>query len=354
MMRKTLLLLALLSLGCGDKPPAEPVVLGLLAPRSGPQQQVGLDMERGVQLAIEEAKDQPVHNRPVEVLVVDTAGSADTAFHQAVRLVSLNRVAALIGAPDAESAEKLCRVGETYQLPALTLAWLPPSGLGPFGFSVTTTPADRGKALAQFAVQASQPVAVLTDSRDATAPVLAAAFAAQHKKIVFQELFGKEDVASVAKRALASKPEAVLVTGPADLLPTWRKELPLPILFGGPLQDGTSGVQDVWWTTPFAHTDPAAKVFVAKFDSKFGVAPSVTAALAYDAARLWMESARKAELPQGVKVRDELRKWTDFPSVTGPLVIDGDQAARRLVYVLHGEAGTVRVVGSMTEQAGKR
>lgn len=342
-------LLILFTLGCAGKPSSDPMVIGLLAPLSGPAQDVGKSMEQGVLLAVEETKENPIHGRAVEALMVDTAGSADTAFHQAVRLVTINRVVALVGGHDAASAEKLCRVGETYQLPAITLAWLPARGLGPFGFSVGPAAAERGKALAKFGTMPAERVAVLTDSRDPAATALSAAYVSQAKDVVYQSVLDDDRAAEIVRQALANKPQAALLAGPASQLAWWQLELRVPILFGGagdPPETEQEGI--VVWTAAYVATEPAGKAFAVRFEKKFGKPPDAAAALAYDAVRLWIESARKAE---GSKVKDELAQWSDFPSVTGPLGINAEHAARRLVYVLRRQKGATRVVGTWDEPA---
>lgn len=343
MLCQTLLLLAV---GCTSKPNTDPIVIGLLAPMSGPGQDIGKSMEQGVLLAVEETKDKPIDGRPVSVLVVDTAGNAESAFHQAVRLVTINRVAALIGGHDTATAEKLCRVGETYQLPVVTPVWLPARGLGPFGFSVGLAPADRGKALGKLAVQAGERVAVLTDSRDAAAPVLTAAFVAQLKpeEVALQALFDDRTAADVIKQVGTANAQAALIAGPSVNLARWR-DLKLPILFGGEFDLSAVDEEMGTWTSAYVPAEASGQDFAAKFTKRFGKPPDAAAALANDAARLWIESVRKVGMPHGLKTREEMGQWKDFSSTTGPLSIDEEHAAHRPVFVLRRDQGAAKPIG---------
>src|SRR5947209_9095846 len=95
-----ILLLALV--GCGNPPGTDPIFVGHLAPLSGPDKLIGEHARRGILLAVEEVnqEDNRIQGRRVNVLHADTRGETDQAKNEAVRLITINKVTALLGGTD--------------------------------------------------------------------------------------------------------------------------------------------------------------------------------------------------------------------------------------------------------------
>src|SRR5437867_3968583 len=93
---------ALLLAGCASRVPPEPIYIGHLAPRSGADKEVGKQAEQGIVLAIEEARDNDdlIAGRPVAVVHADSRGDGKVLEREAVRLATVNKVAALLGGAD--------------------------------------------------------------------------------------------------------------------------------------------------------------------------------------------------------------------------------------------------------------
>jgi ABC-type branched-subunit amino acid transport system substrate-binding protein len=148
-------------------------------------------------------------------------------------------------------------------------------------------------------------------------------------------------------------PESALLAGRAADLPWWLQELALPIAFGGELLEPLATDGALTWTTPFVAGDPASADFTARFEKRFSRQPDVAAALAYDAALLWIKSVRQAPSPQGGKVKDELVQWKGFPSVAGRLAVDEQHAAHRPLFVLRRDKGETKLLGTWTPDSPK-
>ncbi len=366
------LLVAVALAGCGPKNVGDPVYFAHLSPRSGPDKTVGEHAEHGIRLAVEEANqaaDQVAGHR-VAVLHGDTRGDAEVAQSEAVRLVTINRVAGLLGGTGAAEAEPLVRIAQQYNLPLVTPAGLPKRLITPYVFSLGMSPVEQGRALARFAGEEPlqmRRVAVLTNSREAISAGVAAAFVEEFRKgkersateWTYQE---DKEVPALAKSVVRDKPGAVLLAAAARDTPQLIRELrkagldaKVPVLFAGAEATGQSGSMlplplDVdfggaaYLATPFSAGAKTARLdaFVQKYQERFGSPPDIHAVQGYDAARFLFEGCRQAKSFQGSKTREELAKLTPFESLTGPLSFDGDQAPRRTIYL-------VRITGSKQE-----
>jgi branched-chain amino acid transport system substrate-binding protein len=347
--------------GCNRKVALEPILLGHLAPLSGPQKAVGEHARQGILLAVEAAnKDEnQVIGRHVAVLHVDTLGELDTLQPEAVRLLTVNRVQGLLGGLDLAQVGRIARDVQQYGVPLITADGLPSQGTGDYLFSVNVPPGQRGAILARFAAQKwkTARLALLSDSRSAPMTALATAFAKEWVKLggthpeegTYQS---DTELAELIGRLAKSQPAVLLLAAPAADLPKLRRQLPgalrqVPILLGGEetLPGDPEASEGVYLATVYVASGKAHEHEFAKtFDERFHETPDRHAALAFDSARLLFEAMRRAQSMLGTKVRDELVRLENFESVTGSLTIGRDHYARRAVFVIRMENGQVQLV----------
>src|SRR5260370_37855702 len=91
--------LALLALsGCKPRAETEPILIGHVAPFTGPHRLIGEQAKQAILLAVEEANQEENRGaeRRVAVLHVNSHGDLDALQPEAVRLITVNRVAALL------------------------------------------------------------------------------------------------------------------------------------------------------------------------------------------------------------------------------------------------------------------
>jgi branched-chain amino acid transport system substrate-binding protein len=352
--------------GCNRGAPTEPIVVGHLAPLSGPRKDVGEHARNGVLLAVEEVNEngQRLLGRRVEVLHADSGSGENAAGYEAVRLLTVNRAVALLGGTDPAGAEEIARVTQPYNAPFVTPSPLLGSSVEEDAFSTAIPPAHEGLVLARFAVDHLQVkhVAVVEDRRSPVGTAVAAAFARVFSRgegtRVDHWSYEKDDFADLPGRLEKAKPAALLVAGPPADLGKVLGQLPadasrLPVLYGGGeadgaalLADGGAG-HDVYAVTSFVTGEkaPRAQEFARKYQERFGEGPDLHAAAAYDGARLLFEAMRRAKSSKGEPVREALAGLENFESLTGPLSIDKEtHEARRPAFVVTGEGGRTKVV----------
>jgi branched-chain amino acid transport system substrate-binding protein len=358
--------------GCSRKSAPEAVYLGHLTPLSGPHAALGEHAKQGIVLALAEAnqEDNLVAGHRLVVLHVDTGGELDRAQNEAVRLISINKVPALLHDFDAVQAEKLQLV-QSYKVPLVSSTGVRRPADNKFLYGTGLAPHAQGEALARFVAEKLQKdkVAVLVANPNDAWVALAEAFAlklgkARVKRWTYQsesdlaeqtkkrgagdgsalERKRETDFAELAGRVNEEAPQAVLVVGSAADFVRLRTALhkaglkpAVPFLLAGgeenlhDLQASGQGKEAVHLATAFLLDDstpraqeiakslPRAQQFATEYRDRFGEPPDVHAALAYDSARLLFEAMRQAKTLEGEKIQEQLAELKDFETLTGPL-----------------------------------
>jgi branched-chain amino acid transport system substrate-binding protein len=361
------LIAALLLAGCSPSSNTDPIIVGHLAPLSGPDRLQGEHARQGIILAVEEANADAdkVNGRRVEVHHVDTQGAADAAGNEAVSLITVTRAVALLGGLSTDRAEVIARAAQQpYGVPLVTPSPLPAPLPAENAFSTCVSPAQQGKALARFAGEELKVkhVAVLIDTRGGIGPAVASAFAREfdtEERHTDQYRYDNEaGLKEVPGRAAKGKPGAVLIAASVADFVKLREELNKagvsgPVLFGGEesawpalFADPDAG-RGTYALTTFA-TDgltPRGQEFAKKYQERFKEPPDVYAASAYDGARLLFEAMRRAKSSEPDRVRKALADLGNFDSLTGSLTLDkDDRGARRPVFVVQRQEGQAKVV----------
>jgi branched-chain amino acid transport system substrate-binding protein len=348
------LLLPLALAGCGPKTAAEPVWVGHLVPLTGTERAQGERAVQGVRLAVDEARaaDMTVAGHRIAVRHADSHGRVDTAQAEAVRLLAVNRVAALLGGPDPAVGEQLVLTAQPYEAPVVLPCELadPPAGKGVV--SLGAAPSWRGKVLARYAAEdlKAAHAVVLTDSRNLVAMRLASGFTQSwregSKRTVDEWSYAKDaELADLKDRVAGAKPDVVLVAAPAHDFPKLRAQLhaagvKTALLYGGEdvgaenFREPREGA-DVYLATVYAAEGLAArgKDFARRYEERFHVAPDLAAAQAYDAARLLFAAMHRAQDVSSARIREELARGEPFESVTGPVLWKDGEPRQRLFVV---------------------
>jgi branched-chain amino acid transport system substrate-binding protein len=361
-------LLGVLALtGCNRTILAEPIFLGHLAPLSGPERSVGVHAKQGILLAVEEVnrEENRIAGRRVAVVHVDTGGDLEVLQREAIRLLTVNRVQALLGGTDLVQVERLARDLQQYGVPLVTPNGVPAKLAAENIISINVAPALRGQILARFATEELKATRamVLNDSHSAATTALAAAFEKEFAKVsgnrVEEAAYKSEpERAELTRRSQSDPPDVVLFAGKATELAKLRGQLreaglKARVLFGGEegslatlTADAEAG-HELYLATAYVATgkngSSRGQEFAKKYEQRFHEVPDYHAALAYESVHLLAEAMRRLPTPTGPKLREELVLTDKFESLTGPLTIRTDHYARRAVYVVRLDKGQVVV-----------
>ena len=345
--------------GCGPKAEDEPTWVGCVAAFSGGDPAAGVAVKQGVALAADDSAGLRVEGRRLAVVAADDHGSDETAQAEAVRLLAVNHVAALIGGANPALSLRLARAAQPYGAPVV----LPGEIAGPLPgdavFTLGVRPGWRGQVLARYAsgVLKAKRAFVLTDQRNPVAVELAAGFVREWpagEGAAVEQASYQDDAERTgwADRAKDAKPDVVLIAASVgDFRATAARlgydALPVPLLYGGEdvgVEALAASRGDVTTATVVAMdalTD-RGKDFVRKYQERFHEGPDLPACQAYDAARVLFDAMARAKGVAADRVRDQLGAASDFESLTGPLRFK-DGRARRRVFVVRLQDGKVNV-----------
>lgn len=360
------LLLPLFVFSCAPKAGPEPVWVGQLVPLDGPNRLIGQHARQGAEQAVADAGEPAVAGRPCAVLHVDDRGDAATVQAETVRLLTVNKAAALIADFDAALAERLLRESRAYGVPVVVPGELAgPSGNGAV-LSLGVPPAVRGRLLARHAsAELRLPrAAVLTDSRRPANAALAAAFLKNWprdkggtiEEWTFTTASERDERTA---RLIQTAPDVILLAcSLADfrtLRPKLAETLPkTPLLYGGedagvvPLRAELEKPSDLYLATAFSadHLTEAGRAFAQRYKEHFHEAPDLYAAQSYDATRLLFEAMQRAGKADRDALAKEVSGLEQFDSVTGPIYWKDRQPSRRvfLISLKNNRAKVVRIV----------
>jgi branched-chain amino acid transport system substrate-binding protein len=341
---------ALLLAGCSSTPAALTLYLGYVANYTGADRAAAVNARRGIELALRQFNKNPDKAMTVKVREVEVADEPEAFEAAATRLVSVNRVAALLGGKTVAEAERLDRGGA----PLLTPVGRRSRAMTEYAFCTGLAPAFRGRVLARFAAEElkAQRVAVLADDRSEEASELADAFAREWQAVSGDkkrprprvEPFGEKVKLTDLLACLEKENvEAVLIAGKGD--GDWPA-VKVSVLYGGDEGDLPRAPGVVYATTAFVRDDgDAAKEFVKEYRGLHEEDPDVSAAVAYDDTRMLLEALKKSE-PNftAVVLRKALMDLDKFAGLSGPMSFDKEQRLRRPAFVVRWESGQVKMV----------
>lgn len=358
-----LVILSLAAAGCSSKGATEPVWIGQLLPLEGPNRTIGQHARQGVELAVADAAEHTIAGRPCTFLHVDSRGDAETVQAETVRLLTVNRAAALLADFDAALTERLLRANQSYGVPVIVPGELPAAPDTDAVLALGVPPDVRGRLLARYAGAARRwlRAAVLTDTRRPVAAAVAAAFVKAWPRTggVTVEEWTFATTAERDERTarlIQAAPSVVLLScSVADfrvLRPRLAAVLPkTALLYGGedaggvPLQAELENSPEVYLATAYSadQLTDSGKVFARRYEERFHEPPDLYAAQTYDAARLLLDLMQRAGAANKEALIKELTRLEPFESVTGP-VRWKDRQPRRRVFVMSLKNGPAKVV----------
>jgi branched-chain amino acid transport system substrate-binding protein len=345
-------LAALLFVGCSAKPAPEPVRIGHLLPLEGPNRTVGRHARQGVEQAVAEVQEaeQTIAGHPCAVLHVDDRQDAATVQAETVRLLTVNKVIALLADFDATLTQRLIRESRSYGVAVVVPGELPGPADAEMVLSLGVPPAVRGRLLARHASSdlRLKRAAVLTDSRLPVAAALAAAFVKNWPRSTGGAIEEWTFTSAAERderlaRLIETAPTVILLAcSVADfraLRPRLAAALPkAPLLYGGadagvaPLQAELETKPDVYLATAYSaeHLSEAGKAFARRYEERFHEPPDLYAAQSYDAFRLLFDALQHAGSTSKDALAKELAQREQFDSVTGPVRWQERQPRRRV------------------------
>ena len=332
----------------------------------------------GAKLAVKEINAAGgVLGRPLDLVIYDGKSDAATITNVASQLLSSEKVRAIVGFTDSDSALALGPISQKAGVPFVTAGATSPQlptqigdtmFLAPFGDNV------QAAVGAEFAYKNLKgKTAYLLVDRSAEYTTLLAkyfkdAYIKAGGKVVLEDSYKSGDKnfgAQITKlRALAQKPDILYIAALPDDIGTLVKQvrqagIMSPIVGGDgydtPLlvQVGGVSANNVYFTTHALispKSTPAVKKFMAGYQKDFGKEPeNAFAALGYDSVYLVADAIKRAGSDDPAKIKAALADTKNFKAVTGAITYaPGSRVPQKGVTVIGVKNGELTLAAEMT------
>lgn len=358
---------ALLSCG-GEQGQANEIVIGEYGSLTGTTATFGISTRNGVDMAIEEVNAAGgVLGRQVRVIVEDDQGRPEEAQTVVTKLITSDKVVAIIGEVASSRTLAAAPVAQTHKIPMITPSSTNPAvtEVGDFIFRVCFIDPFQGLVMAKFAANSLHmtKVAILRDIKNdysvGLADVFIENFTALGGTIVADESYSEGDTDFSAQlTSLRSKgPEAIFVPGyytEVGLIARQAKSLGIgaPLLGGDGwdspslIEIGGEALEGSYFSNHYSVDDPSPSIqkFVTDYRAKYGETPDALAGLGYDAAKLLFDAITRAGSTDPQAIRDALAATKDFQGMTGVITLDEKRNAVKPAVVLQIKGGKLAYV----------
>ncbi len=333
---------------------AEPIKIGEYASLTGKEAGFGQTSHQGVILAIEEINAAGgVLGRPLELAYEDNQTKAGESATAAKKLISRDKVVALIGEVSSGRSLEAGPVAQAAKIPMIAPAATNPkvTQIGSYIFRVCFIDPFQGTVMAKFAKEdlKAKRVAVLSSVSNAYSLGLAKffkeTFVPAGGEIAVEKNYseGDKDFRAQLTAVKAANVDAVFVPGyytESALIVRQARDLGLNVpFFGGDgwedeqlLKIGGEALNGCYYSTHFSaeNTDPVVAAFAAKYKARWnGESPGAFSALGYDAVYVLADAIKRAGTTEGPKLRAALAATKSFPGVSGTTTIDKERNATK-------------------------
>jgi len=317
------------------------ILVGFYGSLTGDGASFGQSSREGVELAVDELNAAGgVLGRQLKLLVEDDQSKPEEASNAVTKLVTQDKVVAVIGEVASRRTLAAAPISQRYQIPMITPASTNEkvTEVGDYVFRVCFIDPFQGEVLAKFAYNdlKARKVAILRDQAQDYSVGLTDSVQRNFTKLGGQVIApvsystGDADFKAALTRIRSEKPDALFATGyypEAAIITRQARELgmTMPILggdgwVGDALQNGREALKNTYISNHYSgdNPDPVVQNFVNSYKKRFNKDPDAIAALGYDAIKVLADSLTRAESTEGPKLRDAIAS-ADVPGVTGRL-----------------------------------
>jgi branched-chain amino acid transport system substrate-binding protein len=357
-----LLSAAVCASGCAKKDDDE-IVLGEFETLSGSEATFGKSTHNGVLLAIDEINQAGgVKGKKVRVLCYDDQGNVAQAGTVVSRLVTSDRVVAVIGEVASSRSLAAAPICQQEGVPMVSPSStnIEVTQKGDMIFRVCFTDNFQSYAMARFAYDRlhARTIAILYDQQQAYSKGLqefcAKAFTDLGGRVVAIEAYstGDADFSAQLNKIHELKPDALYVPGYyTDVgniaIQARHAGIAVPLLGGDGWESpklfeiGGAALDGCYYSNHMSFADPRPQVhaFFEAYTARYHEEPGALAALGYDAAKLLCAALNAAPTLHGKDVAAALAATRNFPAVTGDITINADRNAAKPAVILKIEHG---------------
>lgn len=319
-----------------------PIVVGMYGSLTGDGASFGVSSREGTELAVDEVNTAGglLGGRRIQLLVEDDQSLPEQATSAVTKLITQDRVIAVLGEVASRRSLAAAPVAQRYQVPMITPSSTNErvTAVGEYIFRVCFIDPFQGEVLAKFAYNdlKARRVAILRDTQQDYSVGLTDSIVRHFTSLGGEVLdpvsysTGDADFKAILTRVRGQKPDAIFATGyypEAAIIVRQARELGLtmPILggdgwVGDALKNGREALNNTFISNHYSGDNPAPVVqnFVKAYRARFGRDPDSIAALAYDSVKVLADAITRAGSTEGRALRDALAT-ANVAGVTGQL-----------------------------------
>lgn len=355
---------ALTMAGAAAIPADEVIKVGHYASMTGKEATFGQSTDNGIRLAVGEINAAGgINGKKIEIITYDTKGESKEAGNAVTRLVTSDKVVAVLG----EVASSLSLAGGAV-CQERGVPMVSPSSTNPgvtrgrnMVFRVCFIDPFQGYAVAKFTRENLKldKAAILYDQAQAYSKGLRDEykkhFESMGGKIVADQAYssGDQDFSAQLSTIKASGAQAIFVPGyytEAGNIALQARKLGITApLLGGDGWDseqlaaiGKDAIEGCYYSNHYAPDQPSEEVqnFVSKYREAYnGQTPDGLAALGYDAAKVLAEAMKRAPSLSGKDLQAALAATKDFRGVTGVISMDKNRDAKKAAVIVQMRGG---------------
>lgn len=333
-------------------------LIGYYGDMTGSTATFGTSTKKGIDLAIGEINQSPPLGKPLEIRPEDDAGKSEGANTVVTKLVTQDRVAAVIGEVASSNSLAAAPVCQREKVPMITPASTNPAvtEVGDYVFRVCFIDPFQGSVMAKFArtTLKANKAAILWDVKSDYSKGLTKFFKETFTKmggtIVGEPSYsqGDSDFNAQLNAIKGGHPDVIFVPGYYTEVGTIARQardqgITVPLIGGDGwdspklFESAGTALEGCYFSNHYSpeSKDPRVQDFLKAYQAKYpGETPDAMAALGYDAAKILADALKRAGSTDGDKLRDAIALTKDFPGVTGTITLDAQRNATKPAVVL--------------------
>ena len=321
------------------------ISIGLVYPITGRLGSVGMEMESGFELALEDINNSQLGNTQLKFITEDSQGSPEGAIAAFNKLIHQDGVSVILGPATSSATEAAFPIAQQSGVVAIsaTAAARDLSAIGDFVFRtiLTTDVLIKSGINATQATLGYQKAAIIYDETDLFsadgATVMGEALTANSVEVLSTQTFqsGDTDFSAQLTHIKDLNPDVIFVSAlppdkPEILIQARQLGIPDSVSFiintlttadvqaAGDAAEGAIAFTS-WVSTADA---PANQVFVQSYQAAYGVEPDIWAAQSYATVYILAKAIADAQSTDATAIRDALANITDFDTILGAFSFD--------------------------------
>lgn len=331
--------------------------IGVVSPMTGATATFGQENTNGIKLAYEKFKKGP--GKKFDLIFEDDKSEAIESTNATRKLLSVDKVSAMIGAPTSSLALASAPIVQEAKIPFITptATNVKVTQVGDYITRACFTDDFQGVVMAKFAVQNLKKMRglVLIENTSDYSKGLAKAFSEEFVKLGGKMVSSDEltyaakdtDFQSLLRKVKRANPDFVFVPGyyvEVGLMLKQARALGINIPFlGGDGWDSPKlfeiageAVKGSFISNHFAPDDksPVVQNFVKEYEKAYGSKPGSFAALGYDSLGILVDAIKRAKSSKPADIRAALVATKGYQGITGTITFDKDRNPTKSAVVL--------------------